>query len=246
MIEARTRGCLLFLILSCLLALPVAAEVYQCATEDGQTLFQSMPCGETKPAVPEPKPAPPTSAPKPPPQVTEIVESNPPMTVAELEAWLAHHPWPILAFFLAPPLLIWLIGFFHPRRPGRAGLWKYPYAVLIYLATVPGILSTLLVAYAIFFLHQNLLTVNFLVYFLPILSMIATWILVMKAVDPKTIPGVGRLTGLALVLGLTFAIVLFVYKTRIFVGFFGALADLLTLGLIVFALLYWGWRKAFD
>ena len=87
--------------------------------------------------------------------------------------------------------------------------------------------------------------VNVVVYFAPILAMIATLAIIRRSVDLDGIPGFDRLSGLIVLLALSFATVFVL--SRLFVGvfFFGTLAALAAIAVIVFALFRWGAGMAF-
>ncbi len=151
----------------------------------------------------------------------------------------------VIGYFLALPLLAWTLG----RLPGHGVKerppFRYIYSTLTYLVTIPGTFSAVLVGYSLFFVHQNLLTVNALSYFLPILSMIATLVLIGKKVDFNRLPGFDRLAGLIVLIATTFVILLLLYKTMIFIGFFAHMSYLIPVGIFLFLLLNWGTRKLF-
>lgn len=152
----------------------------------------------------------------------------------------------LLTFFIGLPLLAFAIGFFHQRKNGERGNTRYVYSVLTYLSTIPGTFSATLILYGMFFVHTNLLNVNVLVYFLPLLSMFATLMIIGRQAQFSRLPGFDRLSGLLVMLAITFAVLLFVYKTRIFIAFFGSFQYLLLLGVVVFLLLKWSMKKMFG
>jgi hypothetical protein len=137
-------------------------------------------------------------------------------------------------------------GLFQPRGPAaRLSGWRYVDSVLVYLACIPGMLAAVLIAYALFFTGENLLDANLLVYLGPIVSMALTLLLVRRRRDFAELPGFDRLSGLMLVLALTFAIVLAIARSRIWIVFGGSIATLILLAGFVFALLRWAAQRAF-
>jgi hypothetical protein len=76
--------------------------------------------------------------------------------------------------------------------------------------------------------------------------MIATFTIIGRAVSFDRLPGFGRLWGLMLLIGLTFVVLLLLYKTRILVGFFSSFEALLVLGIVLFGLFDYARRKAFG
>ncbi len=151
----------------------------------------------------------------------------------------------LLAVFLVPPVLAWGLGMLHRKGDGDLGPWRYFYSFLVYLACVPGIFSSVLTAYSLFFIRQNLLHVNIFVYFLPIISMVATLVVIARNARWKNLPGVDRLTALITVLAISFSVALFVQKTRVWIVFGGRFTTLVAIALISFVFLKWSIYKLF-
>lgn len=103
----------------------------------------------------------------------------------------------------------------------------------------------MLVAYGVLFVRANLLTVNVLVYFGPIVAMAATLVLIHRAVDFDDIPGSDRLSALVTLLALSFAIVFLLSRSFFGAFFFGSIGYLIAICVVVFALLKWSARTAF-
>ncbi|MEE4355470.1 MAG: hypothetical protein V2I97_03325 [Desulfococcaceae bacterium] len=163
------------------------------------------------------------------------------MTLQEIIAKIGQTDYRILlAIFLAPPILVRIISRIHPRRGGNEPPWNYIYSFFVYLVCVPGMCSCVLTAYSVFFIRQNLLNVNFAVYFLPILCMIGTLVLVGKNAEWNRLPGVDRLYALMIILVVSFGIALAIQKSRIWIVFGGTVGTLILVALFCFALLKWG------
>ena len=162
------------------------------------------------------------------------------MTIRDLVQWLGGHSWILVATFVAIPLLAYLLPFLHGPARGATTAWKYCYSLLVYVACVPGMFSSVLTAYAMFFRTEDLMNVNLLVYVLPIVSMIVTLVFVSKQVGFDAVPGFDRLSGLMITIACSFGLALAVHKTRIFVGFFGSINRLFLLAASIFALMKWG------
>jgi hypothetical protein len=148
--------------------------------------------------------------------------------------------WILLVIFLAPPVLVWILRMLHGRGNGGNSPWNYMYSVLVYLVCVPGMFSCVLTAYSMFFVRQNLLEVNFFIYFFPILCMIATLVFVRKNVHWDQVPGFERLSALMVLIAVSFAIALALQKLRIWIIFGGSIGTILVIAIFCFALLKWG------
>lgn len=145
----------------------------------------------------------------------------------------------LLAIYLSPPLLVWLLSRCHRRGDGGYPPWRFFYSFLVYLVCIPGIFAAVLTAYSLFFIRQNLLQVNFVVYFLPLICMVATLILVGKQARWRELPGVDRLYALMIILGISMGMALFIQKTRVWIFFGGSFSALIVIALVCFALLKW-------
>lgn len=162
------------------------------------------------------------------------------MTTRQLIQLADSHLWVILAVFIFPPVAAWLCGRLHGSNSGGNAPWKYCYSLLVYLVCIPGLFSTVLTGYSLFFSKENLLDVNLAVYFLPILSMVVTLVLIHKNVSFDLVPGFDRLSGLMVMMGCSFVIALAIEKTRIWIFFGGSIERLFLLAAGIFALLKWG------
>ncbi|MCY3021915.1 MAG: hypothetical protein NTW87_23130 [Planctomycetota bacterium] len=160
------------------------------------------------------------------------------MTFEDLARCLEHYPACLAVALLLPPVTCLLLMLAHRKGAGAVSPWKYVYAVLIYWVCVPGLFAAVLTAYLLLFQNANLMKLNILVFFLPILSMGITLALIGRnagSFDP--IPGFNRLSGLMLMLVVSFAIAFVLHRLHIWVAFFGDLGSLLLIALIAFALL---------
>ncbi len=162
------------------------------------------------------------------------------MSLRDLLTWLNSHSWQLMLLLVWPPTLSFLLSFKSGRKKESHLKLKYLYSVIVYSTTIPGILATVLTGYALFFTKENLLDVNLITYLAPIVAMLATLFLVAKNIDFNDIPGFDRISGLMLMIGLTFLIVLGVAKTRIWLIFGSSIFMLFGLCVGVFVALRWG------
>jgi hypothetical protein len=162
------------------------------------------------------------------------------VTLREALSWAGQRPIALVVMFVVPPVLVWLLRFFHSRTRGGEAPWKYIYAVLVYLVCVPGILAAVVTCYTLFFTHESLLDVNVLVYLLPLASMAATLLLMRQSVSFDAVPGFDRLSGLMVMIAVSFAIALAIQKLRIWIVFGASIQVLFALAAFVFLLLKWG------
>ena len=159
------------------------------------------------------------------------------MTIQDLINLLSKHQLVLIIVFCAIPFGAFLSGLLQGDRNCGESKIRYLYSVLIYLSCIPGMFSAVLTAYSLFFLRADLLRVNFLVYILPIISMVATLKIIKRKNSFDDIPGFQRILGLMLMIGTSFVVAFIVYRTVIFIGFIGRLTSLLVVALVVFILL---------
>jgi hypothetical protein len=162
------------------------------------------------------------------------------VTTRELIQLADHHSLELAVVCGFAPVAAWACRLMHGPNRGGDAPWKYFYAVLVYLACVPGIFAGVLTGYTLWFTNENLLDVSFLVYILPIVSMVVTLILIGRNVGFDRVPGFDRLSGLMVMIACSFAIALFIQKTRIWLVFGGSIGTLFLLAIGIFALMKWG------
>ena len=164
------------------------------------------------------------------------------MTLRDFFVVLGDHPILVLAFFILVPFTAWLAGIMG-RNEGHLTPWKQLYAVLIYLACVPGIAALTLNAYQFLFSRTNVLDTDLFVQVLPVVSMIATLLIIRQSVDFARIPGFRKLSGLCLMIFVTLALMWGLDRTRIFAFTYLPFQYLVFIFIGLFALLYFGWTR---
>lgn len=167
------------------------------------------------------------------------------MTIAEFAAFAGDHPAVIAALLALPPVLA-LLAMAGGRDPLGQSPRRYLFSALVYLVAVPGMLATVVTAYVLFFQNADLLQLDILVYFAPIATMILTLVLIGRTTPLSNVPGFGRIGGLMLMLGASFAAALIIQRTRIWVVFAGGLGSLLLLGLGLYLAIRIGAARLFG
>jgi len=154
------------------------------------------------------------------------------MSVQQFFDYLSQHSLVIVLYFVVIFILAFIVSVKQKKSPSN--FLAKTLSALVFLVSVPGIMATILVFYSLFFIRQNLLEVNIILYFLPIISMIVTLFFISKKVSLNTLPGFDRLSGLMTVLVLTGMALLMLYKLRFVVGFFASIQSLLIFGVIFY------------
>lgn len=158
------------------------------------------------------------------------------MSIDDLLRLSEAYSWYIIGYLVALPLLTFLLSKMYTKTP-RINFLDYTFSTIIYLVSIPGLFSICLVTYSLLFVHENLLRVNLMIYFLPLVSMLLTFFVIGSATSFARLPGFKRLSGLMLLLAMVFAVLFFLYRLRIHVLFFGSISNLLFIGIGVFVLM---------
>lgn len=164
------------------------------------------------------------------------------MTLKDFFDLLGDNPILIVSYFLLIPFTAILAGVLG-KGEGHITPWKYLYSTLIYLVSVPGIFAITLNIYLFVFERQSVFDMDVYTQLLPVVSMIATLLIIRKNVSLDYIPGFDKLGGLVMVIGATLSIMWFLDKTRIYMISFVKFeyVILMLIGLIV--LIRFGWSR---
>ena len=164
------------------------------------------------------------------------------MTLGEFFQMLGDHPTIIIFYLLAVPLTALLARLFAGDE-GHLSPWKYLYSALIYLITVPGIFSITLNVYLFLFERQSIFDANIYSQVLPIISMIATLLIIHRCVPLEKIPGFDRLSGLIYIIAALLAIMWILDRTHIIAITFIPFHWVLLFIVIMLVLVRWGWSR---
>jgi hypothetical protein len=125
---------------------------------------------------------------------------------------------PLLLFLLlvAIPTGAFLVNLWSGETAEDIWKWRYVYAGLVYLACIPGIFAVTLNIYLFLFERQSVWTMNLIAQVLPILTMVATLMLIRRKIPFTYIPGFGKLSGFLTLIAAVMGILWFIDRTRIY------------------------------
>ena len=164
------------------------------------------------------------------------------MTLQELFDRIAAHPQYVLFFFAVVPLAAWILGSVS-RGEGHLSPWKYIYATLIYLASIPGIFAVTLSVYLFLFERRSILQTDPYIQVAPIITMTATLLIIRKNVDLDWIPGFDRLSGLIAMIFAAMVIMWLVDKTHLVVFSYLRFEYVLVIFLLLFLVIRFSWSR---
>ena len=150
------------------------------------------------------------------------------MTVHDVMQWLEQFQAEIGVGLVVLPLLTYILGAL--MRPCSRPLARYVLAGAIYLAVLPGVSSAVMLLYLLLFVRADVLReAHLILHVLPIGSMLATLWAASRLEKFDDLPGFDRMQGLMLLVGLSFAVLLFIHKMFIGLVFFARFEYLLLL-----------------
>ncbi len=164
------------------------------------------------------------------------------MTLQDFFTLLAGHPTWILAFFILLPLTALVLGWITKGEEGSSP-WKYLYSALIYLSCVPGIFAVTLSVYFFVFERRSILQTDIYTQVLPVVSMIATLLILRRNVDLDLIPGFDKISGLIMMIAASLALMWFVDRTHIYVISFLPFWQAVLIFIALLVVVRWGWSK---
>ncbi|WP_259016312.1 hypothetical protein [Emticicia fluvialis] len=164
------------------------------------------------------------------------------MTLQQLFQQIGAHPGLLLFYFTGIPAAAILAGLLG-KNEGHLSPWKYLYAVLIYLVSIPGVFAVALNIYFFVFQHGNVMEMDVYMQILPVVVMLITIFIISKNVRLALIPGFGKIAGLWFMLFATMAFMWFLEKIHIVVFSYMPITVLLGIFVVLFVLIYLGWRR---
>lgn len=164
------------------------------------------------------------------------------MTIADLIKLVEANPNPVFIYMIIVPAAAFITAmFFEDSASGSPG--KYVFSTLMYASCVPGVVAIVLTGYALLIQRTNVLNVNILVYFLPIISMALTIAIINRVVKMVDIPGFKRLSGFMMIIAVSFILVFILQRMFFGVFFVGSLSKLLLFFVVIFVVLKLGWDR---
>jgi hypothetical protein len=164
------------------------------------------------------------------------------MTLREAFEAISESPAVAIGFLTMIPVLTWILSKIAGKESALSP-WKYFYSILIYIASILGVLSIVLWGYLFLFERQSVWDVNLILQILPVVSMVLTLLIIRQVVPYSAIPGFDRLSGLIIML---FALLIFLWvidRTRILVISFLPIQYALIGFLGALLIVRWAWGK---
>ncbi len=164
------------------------------------------------------------------------------MTVQDLIYLLSNNSSIIINYYIAL-LVLTLIGMLIVTPKNFKTPVNYIYTILVYALAIPGILAIILLVYNFFFLKTNLINLEVITYYLPIVAMVILFLLINKTIPLKSIPGFDKISGLFMMIFVAFIVTYFIQKVFIGIFFIGSFMQLIVIFIVLLVVLKIGWDK---
>ncbi|MEW7280060.1 hypothetical protein ABW636_15810 [Aquimarina sp. 2201CG1-2-11] len=164
------------------------------------------------------------------------------MTIQDFINWFGNNPNLVLSYFIVI-IAISIVGLLFVNQNNFKSPITYFYATLIYAVTIPGLLAFVLLLYSFFFLKTNLLQLDMVTYFVPLIAMVATLVIINKTIPMSRIPGFDRLSGLFIIVIITFVITYVLQRMFFGVFFVGKFQYLIVLFFVLLIGLKIAWSR---
>ena len=121
------------------------------------------------------------------------------MTLRDFFDYISLNPDYILYYFLGLPVLAAIIGILS-HKSGASSPYRELFMIVIYAVTIPGIFALFLNIYIFLFENRSIMDMNIYMQILPVVSMIATLLIIKHYVNFDAIPGFGKISGLMMMI----------------------------------------------
>lgn len=163
------------------------------------------------------------------------------MTIQDTIDWFSANQYVTLGYFIGLLLLtLLLVSIVNQNNFAQI---KYLLSIIVYAVTIPGMLASILILYSFFILNVSLLNVSIVAYFVPVIAMILTLIIMNKRVPMRKIPGFDRLSGLMIMICVAFSIVFVLQKTYFGIFFIGGFLQLLVVFAVLLIIIKVAWTR---
>lgn len=164
------------------------------------------------------------------------------MTLQDFFNLTADNPWCLLSYFIALPVIAIVLGIIDGSR-GYESPWKYFYSALVYMTCIPGIFAFSLSIYVHIFEGRSIMQMNLYTQVIPVVSMIASLLIIKRNVPFEYVPGFDKMTGLVFMIAVLMAVFWLMEKLHIFAVTFIPFHIFIVFFVIMLIVLRIGWSK---
>ncbi|RRB18285.1 hypothetical protein [Larkinella knui] len=167
------------------------------------------------------------------------------MTLQDFFDSVSANPAILAIFLLAIPALAFVVNLWAGEKAEEIWRWRFVYATLVYLACIPGIFAFTLNVYLFLFERQSIWRMNLITQVLPVVTMVATLMLIKRKLPFAYIPGFGKLSGFMTLIAAVIGLLWFIDRTRIYAVTYIPFAYILVGFVGLLLLIRFAWSKLF-
>ena len=164
------------------------------------------------------------------------------MTLQDFFDMVYGNPLLVVWYFTAILFTAFLAGIMA-RGEGHLSPWRYLYAVLVYLVSIPGIFAVALNVYLFLFERRSIMEMDLIVQVLPIVAMVLILWVIRRNVDLDHVPGFDRLSGLISIIFAALAILWIIDRTHLMVFTSVRIQYVLLFLVGLILLIRFGWKR---
>jgi hypothetical protein len=138
------------------------------------------------------------------------------MTLQDFFNAVSANPALLTVFLLSIPAVAFVVNLWSGEKVEEIWRWRFVYATLVYLACIPGIFAFTLNIYLFLFERQSIWQMNLITQVLPVVTMVATLMLIKRKLPFSYIPGFGKLSGFMTLIAAVIGVLWIIDRTRIY------------------------------
>ena len=167
------------------------------------------------------------------------------MTLRDIFQRISGNPGLLVLLLLLVLATTFLANLWSGQTAEEIWKWRYAYAVLVYLACIPGMFAVTLNIYLFLFERQSIWDMNLVIQLLPVLSMIGTLMLIRKKIPFSYVPGFGKLSGFLTLIFAVMGILWFIDRTHIYAITYIPFAYLAIGFVVLLLVIRFAWQRIF-
>ncbi|GAB3974916.1 hypothetical protein GCM10028806_31540 [Spirosoma terrae] len=167
------------------------------------------------------------------------------MTLRDIFEAASHQPMLLFLVLMSVPVLAFLVNLWSGETAEDIWKWRYVYAVLVYMACIPGIFAITLTVYLFLFERQSIWDIHLVIQVLPILTMGFTLALIRRKIPFNYIPAFGKLSSALTLIAAVIGILWIIDRTRLVAITYIPFTYILGAFVVLLLLIRFAWSRIF-
>lgn len=167
------------------------------------------------------------------------------MTLKDFFDYISLNPEYILYYFLGLPVLAAIIGIIS-HKSGSSSPYRELFMIIIYAVTIPGIFALFLNVYVFLFENRSIMDLNIHTQILPVVSMIATLLIIRRYASFDSIPGFDKISGFMMTIAAVIFLLWVLDRFRVIAFVYMPFYYLIILVVVLLIVLNYGLKKIIN